>query len=168
MNDYLKHLPIFIYFLLGIAGFGCSQTTQSSDDVTDQSADNENIEAAINDVSVSGNTQDYTFSVEVKSPDTGCDQYANWWEVIDDQGDLIYRRVLLHSHVDEQPFTRSGGPIEIGPEKFVYVRAHMNKTGYGSEVMSGSVAEGFTADSLASDFASELETTEPLPSDCAF
>ena len=64
-------------------------------------------------VSVSGSAQSYTFSVTLRSSDTGCDHYADWWEVLSSDGELIYRRVLLHSHVDEQPFTRSGTLIDV-------------------------------------------------------
>jgi len=124
--------------------------------------------AVVKSVSVKGESSNYNFRVEVQSPDTGCDQYADWWEVIDGDGKLIYRRVLLHSHVNEQPFTRSGGPVDIDSDMFVYIRAHMNNTGYGSQVMSGSVKQGFTADSLTTNFASELQNLSPLPDKCAF
>ena len=77
-------------------------------------------------ISVSGDPGSYTFSVTVESPDTGCGQYADWWEVVSPEGRLIYRRVLLHSHVDEQPFTRSGGPVDVQPSETVIVQAHMN------------------------------------------
>ena len=30
-------------------------------------------------VTVSGAAKAYQFSVEVRSPDEGCDQYADWW-----------------------------------------------------------------------------------------
>ena len=57
--------------------------------------------ASVVSVSVSGNTNNYNFSVGVSSPDTGCNQYANWWEVITEEGTLLYRRILGHSHVSE-------------------------------------------------------------------
>lgn len=124
--------------------------------------------ASITDVSVSGGENEYTFSVTIQSNDTGCNQYADWWEVVDEDGQLIHRRILAHSHVNEQPFTRSGGPFEIDENKIIYIRAHMNNTGYGTKVFKGSVSSGFTADNLSSDFAKELADIEPLPSGCAF
>jgi hypothetical protein len=38
-------------------------------------------------VDVSGNEGAYQFSVGIRSPDTGCDQYADWWEVITGDGE---------------------------------------------------------------------------------
>ena len=75
--------------------------------------------ADIISLDVSGDPGAYRFSVGVRSPDLGCEQFADWWEVIDEQGDLIYRRILLHSHAGEQPFVRSGGPVPIAPEDVV-------------------------------------------------
>ena len=45
-------------------------------------------------VEVSGSEGSYSFSVTVCSRETGCDQYADWWEVVSDEGELLYRRVL--------------------------------------------------------------------------
>ena len=78
-------------------------------------------------VQVSGAPGAYQFNVTIKSPDTGCQQYADWWEVVSEDGRLLYRRVLLHSHVDEQPFTRSGGPVPIQADTVVWVRAHEHR-----------------------------------------
>jgi hypothetical protein len=124
--------------------------------------------AQVTDVSISGSDNQYTFNVTISSPDLGCTQYANWWEVVDLEGNLLYRRILAHSHVDEQPFTRSGGPIDISENTEVYIRAHMNTTSYGSKVFKGSVADGFTSENLDLDFAKDLEEIDPLPSGCAF
>lgn len=116
----------------------------------------------------SGQENAYTFEVTIESPDTGCDQYADWWEVIDLDGNLIYRRILAHSHVTEQPFTRTGGTVEISKDDEVYVRMHMNNSGYASQAQKGSVENGFQATELEEDFAKDLEETEPLPDGCAF
>jgi len=123
---------------------------------------------SVTSVLVSGPEHEYTFSVTIKSTDTGCEQYADWWEVLDTEGNLIYRRVLAHSHVNEQPFTRSGGKVAISGDRQVYVRGHMNNSGYGSAVIKGSVNTGFSPDSLDISFAGDLEHSEPLPEDCAF
>jgi len=124
--------------------------------------------AKVLSVEVSGEENAYRFNVEVESPDLGCDQYADWWEVITEEGTLVYRRILAHSHVDEQPFKRSGSPVAISADQVVFIRAHMNNSGYGSEIVKGSVASGFERNLLVTDFAKELETEEPLPKNCAF
>ncbi|MBC8281473.1 MAG: hypothetical protein H8E48_11840 [Chloroflexi bacterium] len=124
--------------------------------------------ADVIEVSVSGTPGDYSVSVTVKSPDIGCQSYADWWEVISEGGELLTRRVLLHSHVDEQPFTRSGGPLTVQPDETVIVRAHMSDTGYGGAVMRGTVEGGFSPASTSPGFASGLETQAPIPTNCAF
>ena len=124
--------------------------------------------AQVTDVSVSGEENQYTFSVTISSPDLGCRQYADWWEIIDLDGNLIYRRILAHSHVNEQPFTRSGASIDIDSETVIYIRAHMNTTSYGSKVFKGSISAGFIAAQLDSEFAEGLTEVNPLPDKCAF
>ncbi|MBN1145907.1 MAG: hypothetical protein JXA78_01525 [Anaerolineales bacterium] len=119
-------------------------------------------------VRASGRPGDYRFAVEIRSPDRGCQQYADWWEVISEDGKLLYRRILLHSHVKEQPFARSGGPVPVGAGVVVWVRAHMKPGGYGGKAFKGSVQAGFRPAELSPNFAADLEKTLPLPEDCAF
>lgn len=123
--------------------------------------------AKVTDVEVMGEANDYTFAVTVSSPDTGCDRYADWWEVITPEGELIYRRVLLHSHVDEQPFERTGGIVAISPEQEVIVRVHMSD-GYSNLAQQGTVASGFNEVTLPEGFAEDLAAIEPLPENCAY
>ncbi|RME52761.1 MAG: hypothetical protein D6795_06315 [Deltaproteobacteria bacterium] len=120
-------------------------------------------------VAVTGAPNDYTFAVTIRRPDTGCEQYADWWEVLGTDGTLIYRRILTHSHPDEQPFTRTGGPVAIDAERKMIVRAHMNTSGYGGKAMSGTPGGRFTEDpTITEDFAAEVESMEPQPDGCAF
>jgi hypothetical protein len=126
------------------------------------------VHADVTAVSVAGVAGAYTFDVTVRSPDTGCDSYADWWEVVSPGGELLYRRVLLHSHVDEQPFSRSGGPVAVGPNDTVLVRAHMSTTGYGDAAFRGSVDGGFVAVGMSPGFGAGLAELGPLPSSCAF
>ena len=119
-------------------------------------------------VRVTGEPGAYQFAVEISSPDTGCEQYADWWEVFNEDGELLYRRILLHSHVTEQPFTRSGGPVDIKVDTVVYVRAHMNTVGYGGRLMKRTVKEGFKPAEVEAGLGSGLERVPPLPEDCAF
>ena len=125
-------------------------------------------QADVVSVSVSGESGVYNFSVTVSSPDEGCSQYADWWEIVSQDGELIYRRILLHSHVDEQPFTRSGGPVAVEAETIVLVRAHMYPGGYGGTSMKGSQEQGFEQIDLSADFAKDLVETLPLPKGCNF
>lgn len=111
--------------------------TSCADTKTDVNAD-------VLSVSTTGAEQQYQFAVEIQSPDTGCEQYANWWEVLSEDGTLLYRRILAHSHVGEQPFTRSGGAVKIKADDVVYVRAHMFPSGYGGDVFKGTVSTEFT------------------------
>ncbi len=124
--------------------------------------------ADVTAVEATGEAGSYQFSVTIASPDTGCDQYADWWEVLDEEGNLLYRRILAHSHPNEQPFTRSGGPVELQPDQTVWVRAHMNTGGYGGTALRGSPAAGFEPAPLAADFAADVADQEPLPEGCAF
>jgi len=128
----------------------------------------QSVVANVISIEVSGSLNAYRFSVGINSPDTGCRQYADWWEVISEQGALIYRRILLHSHSSEQPFVRSGGPVAIAPDTTVIIRAHMNKAGYGGVVFKGTVQGGFNKASLPPGFAADIEKISPQPDGCAF
>jgi hypothetical protein len=78
----------------------------------------------------------WRFSVTISHGDTGWEHYADKWQVIGPDGGLLGERVLLHPHVDEQPFTRSLGGIAI-PEGIdaVRVRAHDTIHGWGPPVV---------------------------------
>lgn len=149
------------------AGDG-ADTPSATDDAPDPSAD---AVADVLEVEVSGSPGDYTFAVTLRSPDTGCERYADWWEVVDAEGALVYRRILAHSHVDEQPFTRSGGPVPVSADAELWLRAHMHgegtlPDGYGGQVLRGRVQDGFSpADATA---LAPLHQVDPLPESCAF
>lgn len=130
--------------------------------------DETGLQADVTAVTVSGDEGQYTFAVAVSSPDTGCEQYADWWEVVTPEGELVFRRILTHSHVDEQPFTRTGGPVPTGAEDEVIVRAHLAPGGFGGAAMRGSPTQGFQAFTPESGFAEDLDTAPPLPTGCAF
>lgn len=110
----------------------------------------------------------HTFAVTLESDETGCDRYANWWEVIDAEGNLLYRRILAHSHVNEQPFTRSGGPVVASDDEILIVRSHMHPTGYSTQAMTGNITNGFEPTTLPANFAAALSETKPLPTNCNF
>ena len=154
--------------LLGcIMSSGCS-TTSNAEEATETMEENMPTESdeLANIVSVSVSSS-FVFSVGISSVETGCDLYANWWEVITPEGILLYRRILAHPHVNEQPFVRSGGPVDIDETTEVYIRAHMHPNGYGGVAYKGSVSTGFSAFELDTDFAAELAKEQPLPTGCA-
>ncbi len=90
-------------------------------------------EADVVDVKVtpeSGGT--FRFDVTVRHDDTGWEHYADRWDVLGADGTVYGERVLLHPHVNEQPFTRSLGGISV-PDGVteVVIRAHDNVDGLG-------------------------------------
>ncbi|MBX2806091.1 MAG: hypothetical protein KTR19_08970 [Hyphomicrobiales bacterium] len=79
----------------------------------------------------------YRFNVTVKSDDTGWEKYADKWEVLSPDGEILGERILLHPHENEQPFTRSlsGVAIPAGVTS-VRIRAHDKIEGYGGKEMT--------------------------------
>lgn len=77
------------------------------------------------------------FSVTVKHSDEGWDHYANRWEILNPEREIIATRVLMHPHEQEQPFTRSL-PAVVIPEgiEAVIVRAHDSVHEYGGKEMT--------------------------------
>lgn len=157
----------FLLLCLGAWQFAACAPTLPETDMS-PTRDSESAHADVLSVRVDGQPGAYQFAVEIASPDTGCDQYADWWEVVSIDGELLYRRILLHSHVDEQPFTRSGGPVSIAADTLVWVRAHMNTGVYGGAVLRGSPRDGFAPVEAQEDLFPDLERTPPRPGDCAF
>ncbi|WP_217495377.1 hypothetical protein [Halofilum ochraceum] len=74
----------------------------------------------------------YRFSATVRHDDEGWDHYADRWEVLTPDGEVLDTRVLHHPHENEQPFTRSLGGVEIpaGISR-VRIRARDSVHGYG-------------------------------------
>jgi hypothetical protein len=154
---------IVIYFAFFLMSCSNDVTTIRDEDTGDDKA-----VADIISVSVVGEPNNYTFSVGISSPDTGCDQYADWWEVLSEDGNLVYRRILAHSHVNEQPFIRSGQPVQVEANAIIYVRAHMHPGGYGGAVFKGSVEAGFEEVMVPPEFDPNIESADPQPDGCAF
>lgn len=159
-----------ILILWGCAAAGPQDAAKPPDtgDVTPSSSGSESPSADVISVEVTGASGSYRFSVGISSPDKGCEQYADWWEVLTENGELVYRRILAHSHADEQPFVRAGGPVPIGPDTVVWVRAHMRPGGYGGTAFRGSIQAGFREIEPDEGFADGVEDLSPLPEGCAF
>lgn len=79
----------------------------------------------------------WRFDVTVGHDDAGWNHYANSWQVLAPDGKVLATRVLAHPHVDEQPFTRSKGGVEI-PDGVaaVTIRAGDNVHGFTGKEMT--------------------------------
>ncbi len=79
----------------------------------------------------------WSFEVTVRSADTGWEKYADAWEVVAPDGEVLGTRELAHPHVDEQPFTRSLDGVEVpsGVDS-VIVRARDSAAGFCGEELA--------------------------------
>jgi hypothetical protein len=79
----------------------------------------------------------YDFDVTIRSNDTGWEHYADAFEVLAPDGTLLGQRILLHPHVEEQPFTRDLYGVEV-PQGIaeVTVRARHKPKGYDGTAMT--------------------------------
>lgn len=85
----------------------------------------------------------WTFEVTVEHPDTGEEDYANGWDIITTEGEVIKKSidepftfVLTHPHIDEQPVTRSQSGLIIPQDVTeVFVRAHDIVHGWGGQIV---------------------------------
>jgi len=74
--------------------------------------------------------------VTLRHADEGWAHYADRWEVLTPEGEILAKRVLRHPHVEEQPFTRMLRGVSIPAElSEVQIRAHDSVHGYGSALV---------------------------------
>jgi hypothetical protein len=91
--------------------------------------------AEVLDANVFPDGDRWRVDVTIRHGDTGWDDYADGWRVETSDGQVLGTRVLHHPHVEEQPFTRSLGGVEIPPELgHVYIRTRTSVTGWADEV----------------------------------
>ena len=76
----------------------------------------------------------WRFDVTLSHGDTGWDDYADGWRVLDMQGNELGLRTLYHPHVDEQPFTRSLSGVKIPEDATqVQIEARDNVGGWSGQ-----------------------------------
>jgi hypothetical protein len=75
----------------------------------------------------------WSFGVTVRHDDRDPHHWADWWRVTTPDGRELGRRVLLHSHVDEQPFTRDARVRIPRDIRIVVVEAHDKVHGLSGE-----------------------------------
>ncbi len=100
---------------------GCAAPADISDPTTSSSSgvaatDPSECADVVNVAMTREDSGTYRFDVTVRSPDTGEEKYADLWEVRAPDGTVLGERILTHPHVEEQPFTRSQGGIEVPAE----------------------------------------------------
>lgn len=70
----------------------------------------------------------------LKHNDTGWDNYADEWRVLDASGKELGKRILFHPHENEQPFTRGLQNLHISSKvSVVYVEAHDKVNGWSKD-----------------------------------
>lgn len=76
----------------------------------------------------------WKIAVTLEHPDSGWEHYANAWRVVDADGNELAKRVLVHPHVNEQPFTRKLDFAKLPEDiKRVYVEASDTVHGWSSD-----------------------------------
>ena len=84
----------------------------------------------------------WSVRVTLAHADTGWDHYADDWRVVDGAGHILGNRVLVHPHVDEQPFTRGLDNVLI-PDGVttVYIEAHDKVHGWTKQQLTVDLGE---------------------------
>lgn len=79
----------------------------------------------------------YTFNVTIRHEDTGWDHYADRWEILNLQEEIIAVRSLRHPHMKQESFTRSLPFVPVHQDtKEIKVRAHCSVDGFtGKQVV---------------------------------
>lgn len=89
--------------------------------------------AVVEEVRAAPSGNDWRFDVTLTHGDTGWDDYADGWRVVDADGVVLGTRELLHPHENEQPFTRSLSGVSIpAATAQVFVEARTNVDGWGA------------------------------------
>ena len=111
-----------VHNIITAGTFACAAFTASADPI--------HIEAV--EARQSGDR--WNFSVTLRHADSGWEHYADGWEIRSPDGEVLGYRELLHPHVNEQPFTRSLGGVEIpADQQTIVVRAHCRVDGWVGE-----------------------------------
>lgn len=115
-DDVITLSNLTLFFLSMVLGLGLSQAN----------------EADVADVTVKSLGKNrYKISTTVQHADQGWDHYADAWQVLDQDGNVIGQRTLHHPHVNEQPFTRSLTLTIPESVEVITVRARDSVHGFG-------------------------------------
>ena len=89
----------------------------------------------------SGDSQ-FICTATVRHGDEGWNHYADRWEILSPDGEILAVRVLAHPHENEQPFARSLSTSAILPQmKYIVIRARDSVHGFGGVQATVKIAE---------------------------
>ncbi|MBD3664881.1 hypothetical protein [Sulfitobacter aestuariivivens] len=89
----------------------------------------------IENVAVNKSGDIWRFDVTLSHKDTGWEDYADGWRVLDPEGRELGVRKLAHPHVEEQPFTRSLSGVRIPQDVTeVGIQASDSRGGWSSPI----------------------------------
>lgn len=117
-----KKLRTLIFFLISLVGGLVSISLAMADAVQ------------IVDAKAEKQRASWVFHVTLKHADTGWKHYADAWRVVTKEGKELGTRTLYHPHVEEQPFTRSLGDVQIpAGVSEVFIEAHDKVHGWSKQ-----------------------------------
>jgi len=148
---------------------GEPELTEDTDPVVQVDRTDLDLFARVTSVTARGSTGEYDLTVTLDVPDLGCEQYADWWEVIDPETDVLRARQPLDRpwlQAGDRESTLQGAPILLDQQ--VVVRVHMHPHGYGGLAAIGNVKDGIVPSEdfeLADRFHDAAERGE-VPEPC--
>jgi len=80
--------------------------------------------------------REFRFHVTVEHADDGWDHYADGWQVLGPDGEVLGTRELAHPHINDMPFTRSHTISVPAGITEVTVRARDLVHGFGGETQT--------------------------------
>jgi hypothetical protein len=129
----------------------------------------------------------YQVTVILQSPEQDCDDYADWWEVLSEDGSLLGRHLLEEPQGFEKPFESQAVVSVEDPNQVLIIRAHFSSdmdetfanydnelilvdeipsSKYPNQAMKGSIETGFKSVRIPRRFAAKVERQDPQPGPC--
>lgn len=107
-------------------------------------------------VQTKGDAGAYTFIVKIEGFGIDRAPYGDWWEVLSEDGRLLYRGILSPGDIKERSYAGVGGPIPIEANTTVWVLTHTSSAGYGPMGLKGSPRTGFRKTEMPAEFAAKV------------
>jgi len=76
----------------------------------------------------------WSVAVTLRHNDQGWDHFADRWQIVDQDNNILGTSILLHPHVHEQPFTRSLNSVSIPTyTQQLFIEARDNTHGWSKQ-----------------------------------